>query len=207
MNLRERKKQQTRQSLLAIAEELFSSLDYDQVMVDEIAARANISQKTFFNYFPSKARLLEELLLNWLREINIWSYDSEITEDPRSVLVPPNLEQIQNWVIKHRHILQMIMQHTELFASVYSSREEASGRNMLFPPEYRKPRLDRVAAAQEQGIIRKDIDPGMVCDMYDYLRMDIVQGWLRLPEGKASPQGYKNSYNMMLDVLCKGLAP
>ncbi|QYJ91009.1 TetR/AcrR family transcriptional regulator [Shewanella halotolerans] len=207
MSLRERKKQQMRQTLLDIAEELFSTLPFEEVMVDEITARANISQKTFFNYFPTKAQLLEELLLSWLRQVNLWPLHTEGVTDIRSALVPPNLPQIQEWVIAHRHVLQMIMRQTELFSSVYYSSQVPAGKNLLFPPEYRQPRVDRVKWAQELGLIRGDIAPQLVCEMYDLLRVDIVQRWLCMPDEQANGEIYKRTYEEMVAIFFRGLQP
>ncbi len=57
LSLRERKKQLTRQALLAAADRLFEARGYDNVTVAEIADAANISVKTLFTYFASKEDL------------------------------------------------------------------------------------------------------------------------------------------------------
>jgi len=52
--LRQRKKAKTRQSIEFAAMELFSKHGFEETTVDEIAALAEISQRTFFRYFATK---------------------------------------------------------------------------------------------------------------------------------------------------------
>ncbi len=52
--LRERKKHATRQALLHAAITLATAHGADQVTVEEISEAANVSTRTFFNYFGSK---------------------------------------------------------------------------------------------------------------------------------------------------------
>lgn len=58
MGLRERKRQQTRKNLISAAMRLFEKKGYEQTTVAEIAAAADVSTKTFFNYFASKDEVL-----------------------------------------------------------------------------------------------------------------------------------------------------
>jgi AcrR family transcriptional regulator len=58
MSLRERKKQQTRQALLDAAGRLFDEQGYEATTVDQIAAAAGVSTRTFFTYFRHKADVL-----------------------------------------------------------------------------------------------------------------------------------------------------
>ena len=52
--LRERKKQRTKASIQREALRLFKKKGYDETTIEDIAAAADISPSTFFNYFPSK---------------------------------------------------------------------------------------------------------------------------------------------------------
>lgn len=54
LNLRELKKQRTRNALLRSALELFTSQGFERTTVDEIAEACEVSQRTFFRYFANK---------------------------------------------------------------------------------------------------------------------------------------------------------
>lgn len=63
--LRERKKRATRQALQQAAVQLIRDHGLGSVTVDDICARAEVSPRTFFNYFTAK----EEVLVPWDPEV------------------------------------------------------------------------------------------------------------------------------------------
>ncbi|WP_212911054.1 TetR family transcriptional regulator [Streptomyces sp. TS71-3] len=58
--LRERKKEQTRRRIAAVARRLFAERGFDAVTVNEIADAAEIAKATLFSYFPTKESLALE---------------------------------------------------------------------------------------------------------------------------------------------------
>lgn len=56
--LRERKKQRTRELIATTAARLFAEHGYEQVSVLDIAAAAEVSEQTVYNYFPTKSQLV-----------------------------------------------------------------------------------------------------------------------------------------------------
>ncbi len=75
MGLRETKKLQTRQEIADEAMRLFVTHGFEDVTVSEVAAAAGVSEKTVFNYFPTKEDLFfdevpkrEALLVAAMRE-------------------------------------------------------------------------------------------------------------------------------------------
>jgi len=71
--LREYKKRQKRERLLNASLELFREKGYEQTKVSEITRAAGVAKGTFFNYFPTKERVLlalGEQMLGKLGQVN-----------------------------------------------------------------------------------------------------------------------------------------
>jgi AcrR family transcriptional regulator len=71
-SLRARKRAKTRQALLKAARVLFRRRGFEETTIDEIAARAQVSRRTFFRYFPSKTDLVfpnAEERLRWFEGV------------------------------------------------------------------------------------------------------------------------------------------
>jgi AcrR family transcriptional regulator len=67
--LRQTKKAATRQQIADAAMRLFVSRGFDHVTVAQVAAEAGVSEKTVFNYFPSKEDLFFDEVPDRLREL------------------------------------------------------------------------------------------------------------------------------------------
>ncbi|MDA8334658.1 MAG: TetR/AcrR family transcriptional regulator [Peptococcaceae bacterium] len=58
----ERKKEETRKKIVAVAMELFNRQGFDRTTVDRIAAEADVARGTVFNHFPVKEAIVGEYL-------------------------------------------------------------------------------------------------------------------------------------------------
>ncbi|MBW3657460.1 MAG: TetR/AcrR family transcriptional regulator [Actinobacteria bacterium] len=63
MGLRERKRAEMRQRIVAVAYRLFDERGYDETTVEDIAEAAYVSPRTFYRQFTSKDRTLPEIAL------------------------------------------------------------------------------------------------------------------------------------------------
>ena len=87
LGLRERKKQRTRETIVAVATRLFVEHGYDATTTAQIAEAAEVSSSTFFKYFPTKADVVFSL------------FDAVIESADRRVLGRPAGEQAADAVV------------------------------------------------------------------------------------------------------------
>ena len=107
--LRERKKAETRDALASAALRLADELGPDRVTVDEIAAAAGVSPRTFFNYFASKedaivgstesstSRVVQELASRPAAEAPIDALRAAVHASADHLEADPD-----DWIIRHR---------------------------------------------------------------------------------------------------------
>jgi AcrR family transcriptional regulator len=62
---RERKKEETKRKIFEAATKLFAHKGFEATTIDEIAAEADVSKGTFFNYFPKKEAIIRYLFEEW----------------------------------------------------------------------------------------------------------------------------------------------
>lgn len=82
-SLRERKKHETREKLIQAAVSLAVERGAAKVRVEDIAAAANVSPRTFNNYFPSKEAAILDILLQVGKRIShsINDMSADLTAD------------------------------------------------------------------------------------------------------------------------------
>ena len=96
--LRESKKRETRQRISDVATELFFARGFDAVTVEEVAAAANVSKMTVFNYFARK----EDLLLDREGEVTLLLHGS-LRDRPRGQSPVHALRRLVDGLSEQKH--------------------------------------------------------------------------------------------------------
>jgi AcrR family transcriptional regulator len=133
--LRERKKQQTRLTIVDVATRLFVKQGYQQTTLTQIAEEADVAQSTCFNYFPTKVDIVFSML-----DAVIDSAQRRITERPDA---EPAAHAIVAWLIEELpSVEQPYADALRRFPTIISSAPELVAEERL-----RMARLEDVLAA------------------------------------------------------------
>ncbi|WP_420369961.1 TetR/AcrR family transcriptional regulator [Curtobacterium sp. L1-20] len=142
--LRERKKQQTRQALHDAALTLVSAHGLDGVTVDQICADADVSPRTFFNYFTSKAHAalgldtveVPESAAEWFR-----AADGRLVDDlcglvARTVPLSQDRRRMKDLLVLRPEMTPMVMQwmaesRQSLLTAVGARTDEQTARTAV----------------------------------------------------------------------------
>ncbi|GAB3282793.1 TetR/AcrR family transcriptional regulator [Kineosporia babensis] len=107
MSLRERKKLEAWRSIRAAAATLFEAHGYEAVSVEEIAAAANVSRATFFNYFHSKEAVVTaqdpQDLDEWLDLLKARPETEQLWDSLSEILLGV-AETLRDWLPTRRRI-------------------------------------------------------------------------------------------------------
>ncbi len=201
MSLRDEKKARTRTEILAAAEALFRERGYAGTRIADIIERVRISEKTFFNYFPSKASLLEEMRVEWFRG-----------EAVRARLAAGRLDQsgalIDRFLADVRAQVRAIEKDRAFMALVFTGPTKGRARSAVLAREHEAnfAVLRGVfRGAQQRGEIRRDLDAQEIAEHYVSLLNSTVARWLR--GYWEEPDSLEDRVMRALDLLVRGLRP
>jgi AcrR family transcriptional regulator len=168
--LRERKKQQTLEALSWAALRLTVERGLDQVLVEDIAAEAGVSPRTFNNYFSSKAEAI------------VWRHLNRALETAARLRERPRTEPL--W----EAIAVALLDHGGGEHQPPDPQWTAGVRLMLSEPalvgEYLKASMAAerecaAAIAERTGAEPTDMYPQLVAAAMDAARRTAIEQWLR----------------------------
>lgn len=191
---RERKKAETRDRLAAAALRLASAHGPDAVTVEQIAAEADVSPRTFFNYFPSKWDAIVDFDLSEKHEfaeaIVARPADEAPLEALRQAFLSRTAEEREEFA-EMRTRMELVEAHEVLqhrflqyFANFERSLVEAVGRRMGVDPA-------------------DDPYPGLLVACFTAA----VRATFRRSADQLSPRTFREIFDEAFTVLACGFVP
>ena len=160
MSLREQKKRQVRQDILAAAGDLIDSHGYEQARMREIAVAAQVSYQTLYNYFPTKALILQALLTQDVQHI-VAAVDRLIDEYDGKLLATLNaISRTRLEVVSHRDRDRWRV----VFIELLRKQPEAGHIYQLIDAAAHKKLQRLLYLAQAAGHLDPDIDIDVLAD-------------------------------------------
>jgi len=210
MGLREKKKMQVRMSILKTAERSFRQKGYEKTLIRNLCNEIDISEKTFFNYFPSKQALLSELSIEWYRRRGreVIPRVNDIVESGH--VIKEFLKGIRTSaqdIARDKDYMALLLSYADI---MHRNRTEALGIGQSLDLRNAQSthyvQLKRIfEAARMNGEIRDDIEPEEVLEYYTALVSTTVSRWLN--DFWDPPGELEDRVIRALESIFYGLAP
>jgi len=200
MSLRERKKLRQREEIIANAITLFRESSFESTRVREIAERCEISEATFFNYFPSKDALLAEWADDGV-DACFELLDSDGQDRPLRHRVRDGVRALAGRVEEDRALMREACARARVMLPI-TGRNGAPLRGRSQPaPGGRACRL--LEQAQAQGEVRADLRPVEMADLLLAGLQRALARWIADPEPSTS-HSLESSLVRAADALLDG---
>ena len=188
IGLRERKKLKTREAIQRTAMRLFEKQGYEETTIEEIAAAAEISPSTFFNYFPTKE---DVVLFDAYDPMAIQMFRDLPKDEPLSVGLRKVLEALSAALERDEHVIftrgRLFLEVPELRARVWDEVE----RTQL---------LITQVLAERTGRRPDDFELRVIARILIAALFEASLEWMRT-EGR---QGLVELFNRAIDVVESG---
>lgn len=158
--LRERQKADRTRRILEAASSLFRAQGYDAVRIEDIAAAADVSAGTCYNYFSTKGDILLAIVAMEVEEVIEAGH--EVVADP-----PPDVAEALDRLIRIYYDHSLLYLTKELWRRAIALTVEApetpfSQRYLALDQLLIGQVSDLVAALQSRRLVRGDVDPGVL---------------------------------------------
>lgn len=193
-SLRERKKTATKERLFREALNLFREKGFAATTVDEVAAAAEVSKGTFFNYFPTK-----EAVLSYLGE----RQTAQTADSLREVVQHPGLSARD----KFRRVLHILAENLQADRELtrVAVFEAMKLPNVLagdlYRPLFRNLLSALAAEAQKSGEIRREVSPDLAAAAISGIYFQQVFEWCAAEK----PFDLRRRLDEMLALLWEGI--
>lgn len=182
IGLRERKKQQLRQTILDAAVELFRERGFDETRVQDILEHAEISLGTFYNYFPGKDAVLDEFGRNLIASyVQLAARELELEDHT-----------VDQRVRTLARACGRAFSSDPEFMTIVVTRSRAFGGRGQLParddPIYAL-LAQLFAEGQADGEVRPDIPPIELAETFSGIFMFTVVSWLAERQAAAQARG------------------
>lgn len=202
MSLTRKTRMRNEERILNAAEHNFRTRGFEKTRMSDIAAQAEVADKTLFNYFRSKEQLVLALVVRWLE-----SHADQIIEEgtlhslPLEEVLPPGRDHRLDLLNQERWLAEIAAAKTDILVSY---RWNAQSRTELLLAN-RQARINKIREAQSLGQVTATLSAELISHIYEGIRDNLIGHWLMAPGSEVSQ--LKVQMRQAIEVLLKGIAP
>jgi AcrR family transcriptional regulator len=154
--IRPRQNEKVRQAILGAAFSLVGEVGYDKLTIEGMAKRAGAGKQTIYRWWPSKAHVLLEALVERVQDDLVFENTGDLRKDM--------IAQIE------RAAKIMINDDTRcpfiglLVEAQFDEQVSAAMNAQIYEPTYRAA-AERIAIGQKEGQLNPSLDPVMVVEL------------------------------------------
>lgn len=172
MGRRQERKDQLRQDIRETALRLFHERGFDETRVQDVIELVGISEKTFFNYFPSKLALLETTSAEMIAAYRaLLEYELADSTRPMRARLTEIVELWAESFAADQEFLAAVVTRTPVFfGSSGAMRDEQRATQVLLAELFRQ--------GQQTGEVRTGADPVQLAEILSAVLLLTTINWL-----------------------------
>jgi AcrR family transcriptional regulator len=167
MGLRTEKKNRLRRQILSNAVQLFKERGFDEVTIDDIIGPLEISQATFFNYFPSKDAVLQQVAEDIVMRYREMLEDEIQREAPTAEKMDRLLEGMGRGLQADRRFFRTLFTRSVLHLGNVRAEQTLSDLSAAL-----------MRQGQQRGEIRTEYDPHELAEIFIGTYYAVIVRWL-----------------------------
>ncbi|MCW7468084.1 TetR/AcrR family transcriptional regulator [Leptospira kanakyensis] len=150
--LKERKFAKTRTNLIFAFLSEFESKDFDSIKIKDLCEIAEVSEPTFYNYFPEKGDLLLHYIQIWGLQVSVFAKEMKLSESGWGLLSALFRYTAKESKKNPRILLEIISFQAKNKRTLHQSRLTGAERVLIFP---NTAGIEELNADGVEGIIQK----------------------------------------------------
>jgi len=192
---RTRQKITTQDRLIAATTTLLAEFPLEAVKIEDICEKADISRKTFYNYFPSRQDIIYEVIVRLLLDESDRNYQKALekhrsTEDRLFYFLAA-----QGKNLSDQHQLQQnLIRHAMLDLSIDSARSQTMMENNILIVEA------LFEEGQKNGDVNPKYSPRFLAEMVTGLINTSAIHWIHFPDYPVN-QRYGEVLELIRDIV------
>jgi AcrR family transcriptional regulator len=172
----ERKKEETKNRIVAVAIKLFIEQGVDATTMEQIAEEVDIAKGTLYNYFSVKEAIISEFI-----------QQSFETENPKTIL---ELEKLPDTRVRMLTIMKLLIEGVQQYRDIFKKFMVYRMKSMISfdVDESERSGISNLAEViitlgQKNNEIRKDVPKELIINLFEFVFIEIVKQFYSKPDG------------------------